>query len=46
MSYLPHVKEPARKGHLSCRDTFSQIKRCRLKTDLTVYILEIIALST
>ena len=25
MSYLPHVKEPVMKGHLSCRDTFSGI---------------------
>ena len=23
--YLPHVKEPVMKGHLSCRDTFSWI---------------------
>ena len=22
--YLPHVKEPVTKGHLSCRDAFSQ----------------------
>ena len=22
VSYLPHVKEPVMKGHLSCRDTF------------------------
>ena len=36
MSYLHHVKEPVRKGHLSCRDTFSQIYRCPLKTGLTV----------
>ena len=25
VSYLPHVNEPVTKGHLSCRDTFSQI---------------------
>ena len=23
--FLPHVKEPVTKGHLSCRDTFSRI---------------------
>ena len=32
VSYLPHVKKPALKGHLSCRDTFSGIWRCLLKT--------------
>ena len=36
VSYLPHVKEPVTKGHLSCRDTFSQILRCPLKTGFTV----------
>ena len=25
VSYLPHVKEPVTKGHLSCRDTFSRM---------------------
>ena len=38
VSYLPHVKEPVMKGHLSCRDTFSPIYRCPLKTGFTVYI--------
>ena len=32
VSYLPHVKEPVTKGLLSCRDTFSWILRCPLKT--------------
>ena len=32
VSYLPHVKEPVTKGHRSCRDTFSRILRCPLKT--------------
>ena len=36
VSYLPHVKEPVMKGHLSCRDTFSGILRCPLKTGFTV----------
>ena len=36
VSYLPHVKEPVMKGHLSCRDTFSRILRCPLKTGFTV----------
>ena len=36
VSYLPHVKEPVTKGHLSCRDTFSWILRCPLKTGFTV----------
>ena len=36
VSYLPHVKEPVMKGHLSCRDTFSWILRCPLKTGCTV----------
>ena len=27
VSYIPNVKEPAMNGHLSCRDTLSQIKR-------------------
>ena len=26
VSYLPHVKEPVTKGHLSCRDTLSDIE--------------------
>ena len=34
---FPHVKEPVMKGHLSCRDTFSWILRCPLKTGFTVY---------
>ena len=34
--YLPHVKEPVMKGHLSCGDTFSAILRCPLKTGFTV----------
>ena len=33
---LPQVKEPAMKGHLSCRDTFSGILRFPLKTCFTV----------
>ena len=33
-----HVKEPMTKGHRSCRDTFSRIQRCPLKTGFTVYI--------
>ena len=37
VSYLPHVKEPVMKGHLSCRDTFSGILKCPLKTGFTVY---------
>ena len=37
VSYLPHVKEPVTKGHLSCRDTFSRILRCPLKTGFTVF---------
>ena len=37
VSYLPHVKEAVMKGHLSCRDTFSGILRCPLKTGLTVF---------
>ena len=36
VSYLPHVQEPVTKGHLSCRDTFSRILRCPLKTSFTV----------
>ena len=36
MSYLRHNKEPVKKGHLSCRDTFSGILRCPLKTGLSV----------
>ena len=36
VSYLPHVKEPVMKGYLSCRDTFSRILRCPLKTGFTV----------
>ena len=36
VSHLPHVKEPVMKGHLSCRDTFSGILRCPLKTGFTV----------
>ena len=36
VSNLPHVKEPVMKGHLSCRDTFSRILRCPLKTGFTV----------
>ena len=40
LPYLPHVKEPVTKGHLSCRDTLSGILRCPLKTGYTVrYIL-------
>ena len=39
VSYLPHVKEPVKKGHLSCRDTFSWILRCPLKTGFTVLII-------
>ena len=35
VSYLPHVKEPVMKGHLSCRDTFSRILMCPLKTGFT-----------
>ena len=31
-SYLLHVNAPATKAHLSCRDTFSGILRCPLKT--------------
>ena len=38
VSYLPHVKEPVMKGHLSCRDTFSWILRCPLKTGFTVVV--------
>ena len=38
VSYLPHVKEPVTKGHLSCRDTFSRILRCPLKTGFTVQL--------
>ena len=38
VSYLPHVKEPVMKGHLSCRDTFSGILRCPLKKGFTVYV--------
>ena len=34
VSYLPHVKEPVTNGHLSCRDMFSGILRCPLKTGL------------
>ena len=34
VSYLPHVKEPTMKGHLS-----SRILRCPLKTGFTVLIL-------
>ena len=34
--HLPHVKKSAMKGHLSCRDTFSRILRCPLKTVVTV----------
>ena len=41
VSYLPHVKEPVTKGHLSCRDTFSRILRCPLKTGFTVVILKL-----
>ena len=36
VSYIPHVKEPVTKGHLSCRHTFPGILRCPLKTGLTV----------
>ena len=36
VSYLPHVKEPVTKGHLSCSDAFSGLLRCPLKTDFTV----------
>ena len=36
VSYLLHVKEPVMKGHPSCRDTFSLILRCPLKTGFTV----------
>ena len=36
VSNLPHVKEPVMKGHPSCRDTFSGILRCPLKTGFTV----------
>ena len=39
VSYLPHVKEPVTKGHLSCRDTFSRILRCPLKTGFTVLLI-------
>ena len=38
MPYLPHVKEPVMKGHLSCRDTFSWILECPLKTGFTVLV--------
>ena len=38
VSYLLHVKEPVTKGHLSCRDTFSQILRCPLNTGFTVLV--------
>ena len=38
VSYLPHVKEPMMKGYLSCRDTFSGMLRCPLKTGFTVFI--------
>ena len=34
--YLPHGKEAATKGHLSCRDTFFLRYRCALKTGFTV----------
>ena len=37
-SYPPHVNEPVMKGHLSCRDTFSVISRCPLKTGFTVCV--------
>ena len=40
VSYLPHVKEPVMKGHLSCRDTFYGILRCPLKTGFTVVTIE------
>ena len=40
VSYLPHFKEPAMKGHLSCSDTFSGKLRCPLKTGFTVYANE------
>ena len=36
VSHLPHVKAHVMKGHLSCRDTFSVILRCPLKTGFTV----------
>ena len=36
--YLHHVKEPVMKGHLSCRDTFSWILECPLKTGFTVLV--------
>ena len=39
VSYLPHVKEPVTKGHLSCRETFSRILRCPLKTEFTVLVI-------
>ena len=43
VSYLPHVnKEPVTKGHLSCRDTFSWILRCPLKTGFTVCLFALI----
>ena len=38
VSYLPPIKEPVTKPHLSCRDTFSVILRCPLKTGFTVQV--------
>ena len=40
VSYLPHVKEPVTKGHLSYRDTFDGILKCPLKTML-FYCIEV-----
>ena len=34
--YLPHVKEPAIKEHLSCMDTFCGTLSCPLKTGFTI----------
>ena len=35
VSHLPHVKKPVIKGYLSCRDIFSVILKCPLKTGFT-----------
>ena len=46
VSYLPHVEAPVTRGHLSCRDSFSGILRCPLKTGFTVvYQVQLVSLS-
>ena len=37
VSYLPHVKEPVIKGHLSCRDTLTGILRVPWRQVLLLY---------